>query len=93
MTRKAAAPAAFPVHLERRRAKRFPYPAVVRVDRQNGAGIDISTTGLAVLVAEPVPIGRVVVVALGGDEISSRARVVRVAPTRHGVVVGLQFVD
>lgn len=94
MTRPAAASRAYPAHLERRRARRFPYPALVRVDGQSGAGIDISTGGLAVLLAEPVPVGRIVVVALGGgDDIRSHARVVRIAPTRHGVVVGLQFVD
>jgi len=95
MSRSAAtARASYPAHLERRRARRFPYPAVVRIDGQSGAGIDISTGGLSVLLAEPVPVGRIVVVALGhGDEATSSARVVRIAPTRHGVVVGLQFVD
>jgi len=80
--------------MERRCARRFPYPALVRIDRQSGAGIDISTSGLAVLLAEPIPVGRIVVVALGGgDDVTSHARVVRIAPMRHGVVVGLQFVD
>ena len=80
--------------MERRRARRFPYPALVRVNSLSGAGIDISTSGLAVLLPEPIPVGRIVTVALGGgDEINTSARVVRVAPTRHGVIVGLQFVD
>jgi len=90
----AANVAAFPSQKERRHGKRFPYPAIVRVERQKGAGIDISTTGVAVLLPEPLPVGRIVVVALaGGADLRSRARVVRVAPTRHGVIVGLQFVD
>lgn len=85
---------AFPVPLERRAARRFAYPAVVRIDRQTGAGIDISTNGVSVLLAEPVPVGRIVVVALGGgDNVNSRARVVRMAPMPYGVIVGLQFVD
>ena len=84
----------FPAQMERRRARRFPYPALVRVDNLSGAGIDISTSGLAVLLPEPLPVGRIVVVALGGgDHVTSSARVVRNAPTRRGVVVGLQFVD
>lgn len=67
---------------------------MVRVDHQTGAGIDISTSGIAVMLAEPIPLGRIVVVALGGsDDMSSHARVVRIAPRRNGVVVGLQFVD
>lgn len=80
--------------MERRRARRFPYPALVRIDGLAGAGIDISTSGIAVLLPEPIPVGRIVVLALGaGDDITSRARVVRIAPRRHGVIVGLQFVD
>ena len=95
MTRPAAsAQPVFPAQMERRRARRFPYPALVRIDQMSGAGIDISTSGLAVLLPEPIPVGRTVVVALGGgDDVSSTARVVRIAPTRRGVVVGLQFVD
>ena len=94
MPRPATAASTYPVHLERRRARRFPYPALVKIDQQTGAGIDISTSGLAVLLPEPVPIGRIVMVALGGgDDVSSSARVVRIAPTPHGVVIGLQFVD
>lgn len=90
----AANVAAFPTHTERRHGRRFPYPALVRVERQNGAGIDISTSGVAVLLAEPLPVGRIVVVALGGGpDLRSRARVARVAPTSHGVIVGLQFVE
>jgi hypothetical protein len=90
----AVTPAAYPSHLERRRARRFPYPAFVRIDHQSGAGIDISTSGLAALMPEPIPVGRIVVVSLGGgDNVSSHARVVRMQPTRHGVVIGLQFVD
>ncbi len=90
----ASARSAFPAQMERRRARRFPYPALVRIDDVAGAGIDISTNGLAVLLPEPIPVGSIVVVALGGgDDVSSRARVVRIAPTRRGVVVGLQFVD
>jgi hypothetical protein len=90
----AANVAAFPANRERRRGKRFPYPALVRVDRQSGAGLDISTSGVAVLLPEPLPVGHIVVVALGGGaDLRSRARVARVAPTSHGVIVGLQFVD
>lgn len=90
----AAGTPVYPAHLERRRGRRFPYPAVVRIDQQSGAGIDISTGGISVLLAEPVPVGQVVVVALGrGDDVSSNARVVRLAPTHHGFVVGLQFVE
>jgi hypothetical protein len=84
----------YPSHLERRRARRFPYPAIVTIDRLSGGGIDISTGGLSVLLAEPLPIGTLVVVALGGgDDVTSHARVVRLAPTRNGVVIGMQFVD
>ena len=80
--------------MERRRARRFPYPALVRINHLSGAGIDISTSGLAVLLPEPIPVGRTVVVALGGgDDVTSSARVVRIAPTGRGVVVGMQFVD
>ena len=85
---------AFPAQMERRRARRFPYPALVRIDDVSGAGIDISTGGLAVLLPEPIPVGRTVSVALGGgDDVTSTARVVRIAPTVRGVIVGLQFVD
>jgi hypothetical protein len=90
----ASAPPAFPAQMERRRARRFPYPALVRINDLAGAGIDISTNGLAVLLPEPIPVGTIVMVALGGgDDVSSSARVVRILPTPRGVVIGLQFVD
>ena len=89
-----SAPTTFPIQMERRRSRRFPYPALVRVDRLSGAGIDISTGGVAVLLPEPIPVCRIVVVALtAGDEVNISARVVRITPTRRGVIVGLQFVD
>ena len=83
--------------MERRRARRFPYPALVRVNDVAGNGIDISTGGLAVHLPAPIPIGALVTVTLGGgfgrpDEISTRARVVRCPRVCNGFVVGLEFV-
>ena len=90
----ATTPRVYPAQMERRRTRRFPYPALVRIDCQPGAGLDISSGGVAVLLAEAIPVGQVVLVSLGGgDDLSSPAKVVRVTPMRYGVVVGLQFVD
>lgn len=91
MHRSAALP------MERRRSRRFPYPALVRVNGQVGTGIDISTGGLCVHLPAPVPVGDLVTVTLGGgfgrpDEISTRARVVRCPRVGSGFVVGLEFV-
>ena len=90
--------APFPRHSvnERRRARRFPYPALVRVDEFVGTGIDISTCGLAVHLPAPLPIGQRVTVTLGGgfgrpDEISTTARVVRCPRNGTGFIVGLEF--
>ena len=82
---------------DRRRRRRFTYPAVVNIDGRPLPGRDISPKGLSVLL--PVPaIGDIVRVTLapavaGGEEISGRARVVRVSSEPDGVVVGLEFIE
>jgi PilZ domain len=82
---------------DRRRRRRFTYPAVVNIDGRPLPGRDISPKGLSVLL--PVPaIGDIVRVTLaagadGAEEISGRARVVRVGTEADGFVVGLEFIE
>jgi hypothetical protein len=84
---------------DRRNRQRFHYPAVVHIDGRPLPGRDISPKGLSVFVAAPA-VGDVVTVQLagadgeeGGQEISSRARVVRVDAGEDGYVVGLEFIE
>lgn len=82
---------------DRRDRQRFPFPASIKVDGRPARGRDLSATGISVFVAIP-QIGAVVDVTLptatqDGQEITSRARVVRLDRTPSGYVVGLEFVE
>jgi hypothetical protein len=82
---------------DRRDRQRFPYPASVKVDGRPASGRDLSATGISVFVAIP-QIGSIVDVALpkadnSEDEITYRARVVRIDRTPSGYVVALEFLE
>jgi hypothetical protein len=82
---------------DRRDRQRFPFPASVTVDGRPARGRDLSAAGISVFVAIP-QIGAVVDVTLptatqDGQEMTSRARVVRLDRTPSGYVVGLEFVE
>jgi hypothetical protein len=82
---------------DRRDRQRFPFPASVTVDGRPARGRDVSAGGISVFVAIP-QIGAVVDVTLpttnaDGQEITSKARVVRLDRTPSGYVVGLEFVE
>ena len=82
---------------DRRRRKRFAYPAVVMIDGRPMPGRDISPRGLSILMPGP-RVGDIVQVALAdatseADAISSPARIVRVEGTPEGIIVGLEFVE
>jgi hypothetical protein len=82
---------------DRRDRQRFPFPASVTVDGRPARGRDVSARGISVFVAIP-QIGAVVDVTLptttaDGQEITSKARVVRLDRTPSGYVVGLEFVE
>jgi hypothetical protein len=85
---------------ERRRARRWGYDAVVRIENERVRGRDISVLGLAVETTHPTQVGDVVRVTLSPgspdgvlDEIGAAARVVRLEPGIRGDRVGLQFIQ
>src|SRR5918994_378090 len=82
---------------ERRRARRSAYGANVRVETEIAQGMDISSLGLAVEMAQPLEIGDIVRVALSAGssdgalaEIGAPARVVRIDRVALGARVALQ---
>jgi hypothetical protein len=84
--------------VERRRGRRYPYPAHVEVARQRVVGCDISRGGISVYMRDPLPVGQVTTVTLGTacsqtNPIAAKARVLRSEESPVGFLVALQFLD
>ena len=86
------------VQREDRRAIRTPYSDVLLVDGEPMTGLNISASGVSVLLRPTLTPGDVVRVTLAGtpgsvDEVASQARVSRIDARPEGIVVGLQFIE
>lgn len=84
--------------VDRRRGRRYPYPAHVEVAQQRVVGCDISRSGISVYMSEPLPVGEVTTINLGrpcqeSSAIGTMARVLRSQARPDGFLVALQFIE
>jgi hypothetical protein len=83
---------------DRRSGRRYPYPAQVEVAQQRVTGCDISRSGMSVYMREPLSVGEITSVNLGGPcpesgSMETTARVLRSDASANGFLVALQFIE
>ena len=82
---------------DRRSRRRMEHREAVQIDGRLVMGRDISSTGLSVIMREPVAVGDQVRVTLAGtagdSEVVTAARVVHVEKHARRAIAGLQFIQ
>jgi hypothetical protein len=82
---------------DRRSRRRMEHREAVQIDGRLVMGRDISSTGLSVIMREPLAVGdrvRVTLAGTGGDsEVVTAARVVHVEKHARRAIAGLQFIQ
>ena len=82
---------------DRRSRRRMEHREAVQIDGRLVMGRDISSTGLSVIMREPLAVGDQVRVTLAGtagdSEVVTAARVVHVEKHARRAIAGLQFIQ
>ncbi len=78
---------------DRRTRRRVEHREAVQIDGRLVMSRDISSTGLSVVLRDPLEVGDEVRVTLAGTEVVTTARVVHVAKHARRAIAGLQFIQ